>query len=347
MTASDYTELHDELRGMARELLATGDAAAIARAGWSDLEIPETLGGAGVTFAETAVVIEELGRVVARTKLLGTTLGVATLLALPPDAACDSWLTTVVTGEPGPVAVLATGDHPAIGFRLNGSRLCGHAEFVADAASAPLLLIPAADSAGVPVIAAVTPDTDGVTVSAQPVLDETRDLATVHADNAVVGQVWAFADDPHAAVGRLVDRAAATVAIDSLGLAETMLAATVDHVRMRRQFGRPIGSFQAVKHACADMAVRIQVSRQLVNGAIAAVTGGRDADAPASRAVSMAKAHACDTAVAVVGKAMQLHGGIGYTWESGIHVYLKRATLNRALFGSPAAHRKAVAVRYE
>ena len=121
-----------------------------------------------------------------------------------------------------------------------------------------------------------------------------------------------------------------------------MLDATVSYVKVRNQFGRAIGSFQAVKHACADMLVSLAVSRQLVGAAVDALAIGTDAGVPAS----MAKAYACAAAVEIVGKAMQLHGGIGYTWESGIHVYLKRAALNRSLFGSPAAHRHRLAERY-
>ena len=152
-----------------------------------------------------------------------------------------------------------------------------------------------------------------------------------------------FDGDPAAAVRRLHDRAAVAVACDSLGLSEAMLSATVGYAKVRQQFGRPIGSFQAVKHACADMLVSIAVSRQLVGAAVQAVAEQQpDADV----AAAMAKSHACGSAVDIAGKAMQLHGGIGYTWESGIHVYLKRAALNRSLFGSPAAHRKHLAQRY-
>jgi alkylation response protein AidB-like acyl-CoA dehydrogenase len=125
-------------------------------------------------------------------------------------------------------------------------------------------------------------------------------------------------------------------------VAEAMLSATVDYVKVRQQFGRPIGSFQAVKHACADMLVQTSVARQLVNAAVTQVAEGADA----SVAASMAKSYACGAAVDVVGKAMQLHGGIGYTWESGVHAYLKRAMLNRALFGSPVEHRRLLAARY-
>jgi alkylation response protein AidB-like acyl-CoA dehydrogenase len=122
-----------------------------------------------------------------------------------------------------------------------------------------------------------------------------------------------------------------------------MLSATVGYAKVREQFGRPIGSFQAVKHACADMLVAVSVSRQLVGAAVQAIAEDHpDADV----AAAMAKSHACASAVDIAGKAMQLHGGIGYTWESGIHVYLKRAALNRSLFGSPAAHRRYLAQRY-
>jgi alkylation response protein AidB-like acyl-CoA dehydrogenase len=122
-----------------------------------------------------------------------------------------------------------------------------------------------------------------------------------------------------------------------------MLSATVGYAKVRQQFGRPIGSFQAVKHACADMQVAIAVSRQLVSAAVEAVAEER---ADAGVAAAMAKSYTCSAAVDIAGKAMQLHGGIGYTWESRIHVYLKRAALNRSLFGSPAAHRRELAKRY-
>ena len=209
----------------------------------------------------------------------------------------------------------------------------GRAEFVPDAEGADIVLL-LADDDGAPVIVG-SPD---LTVTAQPVLDETRALAIVTADGAAVSAVWPLPVDP----STLHDRAAVAVACDSLGVAEAMLAATVDYVKVRQQFGRPIGSFQAVKHACADMLVQTSVARHLVDAAVARLAAGADATV----AAAMAKSYACGAAVDVVGKAMQLHGGIGYTWESGVHVYLKRAMLNRALFGSPAAHRQRLAARY-
>jgi alkylation response protein AidB-like acyl-CoA dehydrogenase len=221
----------------------------------------------------------------------------------------------------------------------------GRAAFVPDAAEASRLLLLALDPSGMPVIVAAEPQTSGLGLTAQPVLDATRRLALLTADNVEVPEtsVWRFAGDPQVAVGRLLDRAAVAVACDSLGLSEAMLDATVAYAKVRHQFGRPIGSFQAVKHACADMLVQVAVSRELA----AAAVGQLAAEDPgATVASSMAKSYATSAAVDVVGRAMQLHGGMGYTWESGVHVYLKRAALNRSLFGSPAAHRRRVAGRY-
>lgn len=335
----EFADLHPELRSVARNLLTTGhpDWTLVTRAGWPGLEIAETLGGAEVSFAETAVVAEELGRAAARSSHLGVSLGIGALLALSPDTARNDALSAAAEGTELPVAVLSTGDRPGVGFTLAAGGLSGTADFVPDAAEATRLLVPAQDSEGTPVLVEIDPAATGLVITVQPTLDETRRLATVTADGAQPTQVWPFPATQH-----LLDRGTVAIAADSLGLAEAMLANTVDYVGIRHQFGRPIGSFQAVKHACADMLVQIRVTRRLVEAAVDAVAANSDAQT----AVSMAKAYASETAVAVAGKAMQLHGGIGYTWESGVHVYLKRATLNRALFGSPIAHRRALAARF-
>ena len=304
------------------------------------MEIPEPLGGAGASFVETAIVLEELGRAAATSRYLGTVLAVGALTALSPNDSRDALLSGVGTGSV--VAALVTDS-----FRLErsavGVRLSGRAEFVPDAAGADRVLV-IADDDGVAVIV----DACGLTVTEQPVLDQTRRLAVVAADGVELDEasVWQFDGDPAAAVQRLRDRAAVAVACDSLGLAEAMLAATVDYASVRHQFGRPIGSFQAVKHACADMLVQNSVARQLIRTAVTELAIENAIAADRSVAASMAKSYACSAAVAVVGKAMQLHGGIGYTWESGVHVYLKRAALNRSLFGSPASHRGRLAARY-
>jgi alkylation response protein AidB-like acyl-CoA dehydrogenase len=356
VTAGRDSDIHDELRSVASDLLAKNhdaDVHLLARAGWLGLEAPEDAGGAGATFREVAIVAEEMGRALAQGCYLGGgVLGVGTLTSLRPNTLRDVLLKDAVSGAVT-IAVAVSADHETIGgtvpFALRetagGLRLDGRSVFVPDAAAAGRLLLLANDPAGTPVIVDVAADATGLAITAQPVVDSTRHFAAVSADDVGVAEssAWGFDGDPVLGVQRLFDRAAVAVACDSLGVAEAMLSATVSYAGVRHQFGRPIGSFQAVKHACADMLVRISVARQLVRAAVDAVAGGRP---DVSTTASMAKSYACGAAVDVAGKAMQLHGGIGYTWESGIHAYLKRAALNRSLFGSPSAHRKRLAQRY-
>lgn len=329
--SEDFREIHDELRAVSRDMLAHAPVgwAQITAAGWPGLEVPDAFGGAGATFVETAIVLEEIGRAAAANRFLGTTLAVGALTALSPNESRDALLGRLVTGES---AALASGFTLERG--TDGLVVSGRAEFVLDADGADHLLLLARDPDGAHVL--VVPS--AATVTPQSALDETRSLAVVTANRTPVSQSWSPIVDPDA----LGHRAAVSVACDSLGLAEAMLARTVDYTSVRNQFGRAIGSFQAVKHACADMLVHISVARQLVEAAVADVAAGLDA----SVTTAMAKSYATSMAVDVAGKAMQLHGGIGYTWESGVHVYLKRAALNRALFGSPSEHRRRLATRY-
>ncbi len=260
------------------------------------------------------------------TGYLGTTLAVGALTALSPNESRDALLRRVAAG-----AAVAF----ASGFTASGGVVSGRAEFVPDAEGAEVVLL-LADDDGVPVV--VT--SSGLSVTAQPVLDETRSLAVVTADGAAVSESWPLVADP----GDVARPGGRRGGLRQPRIGEAMLAATVDYAKVRHQFGRPIGSFQAVKHACADMLV------QIVRGATAgrAPQCRRWPTAPTQAvAASMAKSYACGAAVDVVGKAMQLHGGIGYTWESGVHVYLKRAALNRSLFGSTASHRQRLAARYQ
>jgi alkylation response protein AidB-like acyl-CoA dehydrogenase len=317
--AHEFEEFHEELRSVAGEMLAKDrnvDWPTLVDAGWVGLEVPEEFGGAGVTFAEVAVICEEMGRAASTNSYLGSAvLAIGALKAMQPSDTRDQLLTDAATGAVRLAVALESW------------------EFVPDAEGANRILVIASGAAAVARVPAIP----------QPVLDETRRLATVSANAAVGSEVLRFDGDPAAAVRRLHDRAAVAIACDSLGLSEAMLSATVAYAKVRSQFGRPIGSFQAVKHACADMQVAIAVSRQLVSAAVEAVAEDRP---DAGVAAAMAKSYACSAAVDIAGKAMQLHGGIGYTWESGIHVYLKRAALNRSLFGSPADHRRQLAKRY-
>lgn len=359
---SAFAELHDDLRAVARDLLGAapeGGAPAwslLAESGWLGLEVPEALDGAGVTFAEVAVVLHEMGRAVTRSPYLGSVvLGVGALNLLQPTAGRDALLRGIAGGERLVSVALSVGDvddaHAAVPFHLDrsGSRILlnGDAAFVADATEADTLLVVALDGDS-PVMVEIDPAAVGLLRVEQPVLDDTRRCARITATGVEVdaSAVHQFAADPQASVRHLRDRAAVAVACDSLGVAEAMLDATVSYAGARQQFGRAIGSFQSVKHQCADMLVQITIARELVDAAIAQLASGVDGGDVTSSAASMAKSYATAAGVRVVGSAMQLHGGIGYTWESGVHVYLKRATLNRSLFGSPAAHRREIAQRY-
>jgi alkylation response protein AidB-like acyl-CoA dehydrogenase len=373
-----FTELHDDLRAVARDLLgktAVPEWQVQADAGWVGLEIAEDLGGSGATFAEAAIVLEERGRAATTGPWLGTAvLGVGVLNMLESGPERDQLLRAIAEGSRRVAVVLPAGDDPAIPFRVEGGRLRGQCEFVADAPNVDEVLVVALDG-GEPVVVCCRPE-----VTAQPVLDATRSFGIVTADGIAVDAVWRFAEPR--AVERLRERAAAAVSADSLGSAQAMLDATVAYAKVRQQFGRPIGSFQAVKHACADMLVQVTVGRELLSAAVAAVAshssgpaaspepsplapgrapptavpGGSGGDMPGgavegqrsaasdpAAAVARATGYVTSSAVEVVGKAMQLHGGIGYTWESGVHVHLKRIALNRSLFGGPAEHRRRLA----
>lgn len=356
---AELAEVHAELRAMVREILAKSGSEAvngevdwglIARSGAVGLEVQAEFDGADATFGEVALVLQEIGRTASRTRYVTVAaLGVGALNLLESRPERDRLLCDTAAGYAAPIVVLGGETLGESTFRIDqnadGYQLSGHASFVLDASAADSYLVPAREADGNLVVVNIDPRAAGLTVTEQEVLDATRNFGSVTASCVVVGpeSVWRVRDDASNALTRLCDRAAVAVACDSLGLSEAMLEATVDYVGVREQFGRRIGSFQAVKHACADMLVQVTIARSLVAAAVRALTQDTS---DASVAAAMAKSYACSAAVDIAGKAMQLHGGMGYTWESGLHVYLKRATLNRSLFGSPAAHRTRLAQRY-
>jgi alkylation response protein AidB-like acyl-CoA dehydrogenase len=360
----DFAQFHGELRSVARQLLSRGAERSepivltrsdLAASGWLGLEVPDSLGGAGATFVETAVVMEELGRASACSGVVGTgVLGVGLLALVEPSPERDRMFSAIASGDVSVSVALPAGDDEddEVPFVLESGgdagtwQLSGIAPWVLDAPGSDRLLIPTRGEEGL-VVVDVESTAEGLTVVERPVVDRTRRLGSVTADSVPVdassSSVLRFTDDPWAGVRRVRDRGAMATACDSLGIAEAMLEATVAYASARQQFGRPIGSFQAVQHACADMLVQVSMSRELVANGVRSLAGD-DPGAPV--AVSMAKSYVCAAAVAVAGKAMQLHGGIGYTWESGVHGYLKRAALNRSLFGSPTHHRRRLGQRY-
>jgi len=329
--------------------------------GCGGLLIPESAGGAGASYREAAVVAEETGRSVAPVPYLGSAavataallaaagpepaadpdrklLGsladgtVTAALAVPFESAPDSELprSVRVTGPP-------PGGSPAGDPAAGSARLTGTAARLADALPADVLLVPAD---GVPYgLYAVDAHAGGVTRSPVVSLDGTRQLCDLTLD-AVPARRIAAGDTAAAAVRAALSAGAATLAAEQLGLAERCLEMTVGYAKERHQFARPIGSFQAIKHRLADLYVLVAQARAASRYAAACLADGSP-DAPV--AVAMAKAYCGEAAVKAAEECVQLHGGIGFTWEHPAQLYLKRAKSGSIAFGTPDRHRAALA----
>jgi len=344
-----YSEEEEALRSAVRDLLADHCDApgVIARvesgaphdlAAWKALAdgmglagllVPEDKGGQGATHREVAVVLEELGRAVAPVPYL-TSAVVATEALLASDA--DDLLAELASGRRiGALAVslsVAAGGPYKVVRHENGA-LHGELTGVADAAVADVLLVPA-DDGGLYAVEA-----DAATVVAQPTLDLTRPLATVRLD----GAPGRLLGDAEPAVRRALRTAAGLLASEQLGLADWTLTETVRYLKERKQFNRPVGGFQALKHRLAQLWLEVASLRAAARNAADALTTGEDVDL----AVAVAQAYAAPVAVHAAEEALQLHAGIGMTWEHPVHLYLKRAKADSIAYGTAGAHREALA----
>jgi len=312
-----------------------------AELGCAGLLIPESSGGSGASYREAAVVAEEIGRAVAPVPFLGSAVAAtAALLAagddelLPGLAAGTS---TVALGVPFNVT---PGVRPQPTIRLGGPgdsgyRLTGTITGIADALPADVLLVPVD---GVPYGLYAVPAADA---SLTPVvsLDMTRQLADLTLAD-VPGRRIASGAAAERAVTAAVAAGAAMLAAEQLGLAERCLEITVAYLKERHQFARPIGSFQALKHRVADLWVGVTQARAAARYAAAALAVG-DPDTPV--AIALAKAACSDIAVRAAQECLQLHGGIGFTWEHPTHLYLKRAKSSSIGFGTADQHRALLA----
>ncbi|WP_338702952.1 acyl-CoA dehydrogenase family protein [Streptomyces sp. Q6] len=350
-----YSEEEEALRSAVRDLLADHcDATAVLariesdephdRALWKNLAesmglagllVPEERGGQGASHREAAVVLEELGRAVAPVPYL-TSAVIATeaLLACDTDAAA-TLLASLASGRTvGALAVpsAATSGRALDDVREADGALTGQVTGVADAAAADVFLVPTADG-----LFAVDATAQGVTVEAQISFDRTRPLATVTLSGAS-GRL--LARDAAPAVRRALRAGAGLLASEQLGLAEWLLAETVRYTRERHQFNRPIASFQSLKHRLAQLWLETVNTRAAArNAADALATGSADADI----AVAVAQAYAAPVAVHAAEEALQLHAGIGMTWEHPIHLYLKRAKADSIALGTAGRHREELA----
>jgi alkylation response protein AidB-like acyl-CoA dehydrogenase len=320
------------------------------RLGLHAMAIPEEYGGAGYGFAEQAVVLEEMGRSLLRAPYLSTVVLTATALLRGDDEALrQEWLPRIAAGEV--VASLAhvedDGDWSAAAPRTRAAadgdawRVTGSKSFVVDGAQADLLLVLAQADDGGDVLVAVDTRGGGVTAVDVPPLDLTRRLATVTLDGAS-GRAVAVGARAREVLDETLRVGAAALACEQVGGAERCLEMTVEYAKVREQFGAPIGSFQAVKFMCADMLLQVEAARSAAMYAAFAVDGRTDDLAVAA---SVAKAVCSEAYTAVTASTIQVHGGIGYTWEHDAHLYFKRAKASEMLFGDPAMHRERLAAQ--
>ena len=356
------TELRDAVRSLLedrcgwREVLARTETAQTydtglwralaADLGCAGLLIPEAAGGAGASYREAAVVAEETGRAVAPVPFLGSAVvATAALLA----AGDDELLTALAAGTTTAALAIPFAAGPGAGppptVRIGAQRpgesgypLTGTVAGVADALPADVLLVPAD---GVPYGLYAVPARDpGVALAPVVSLDMTRQLADVTL-NGAPGRRIASGEAAQQAAAAALTAGAAVLAAEQLGAAERILEITVAYLKERRQFGRPVGSFQALKHRVADVWVGVTQARAAARYAAACLAAGRP-DAPL--AVALAKAACSDIAVRAAQEAVQLHGGIGFTWEHPCHLYLKRAKSASIGFGTADRHRASLAV---
>ena len=311
-----------------------------AELGLAGLAIPESFGGLGFSQLELALVMEEFGRSLLCAPYLSTVCLAAPLLLAAGDGDANGrFLPAIASGELT-VAVVLPGDVTAgseVTARQSGEQwlLDGVVSLVLDGATAELILV-AARADGHLGLFAVTGGTAGLTRTPQATVDQTRRFARI-GFSAVHAQALSCAAGAESAVQRALDCAASSLAAEQVGGAQRALDMSVDYARMRYQFNRPIGSFQAIKHKCAEMLLDVEAARSAAYHAARQIAE----DAPdASICVSVAKASASDAYIRVVTDMIQIHGGIGFTWEHPAHLYYKRALSSEHLFGNATMHRE-------
>ncbi|HEY6395703.1 MAG TPA: acyl-CoA dehydrogenase family protein [Candidatus Binataceae bacterium] len=320
--------------------------------GWPGLLIPENYGGQGGSFLDMTVIAEEAGKA-----LVPGPFFTQALLAVPltaeggsdqlkkdilPRMAKGEFLATLALAE-------ASGRFDADGVQLQAKKsgsdwvLSGEKFFVPDAHVANGMAVAARTAGsgekGITVLL-VPADAKGLTVTQLKTVDMTRRLCHVKFDNVKAGGVLGKENEGWPVLRRTLDIATAALSAEMVGTAQKALDLSVDYAKTRVQFGKPIGSFQAVKHKCVDMMVAVENARSLTYYACWTVdTRG----AEAATAVPMAKAYTSDMAKTVTSEAIQVHGGIGFTWEHDMHLYHRRALAGEANFGNAPIHRESVA----
>jgi alkylation response protein AidB-like acyl-CoA dehydrogenase len=317
--------------------------------GLQGLAVPEEYGGAGCGPVEVGVVMEEMGRALLCAPFLSSAvLATTTLLRCADEDARKRLLPGLASGEL--VGTLALTEDSArwdaAGVELTAREsngrwlLTGHKTFVLDGATADVVLTVARTGDGIGVFW-VDGDASGLTREPLPTMDPTRRQARLDYRDVTATRLRTHGDGWDL-VSEVLDRAAVALAAEQVGVATRALDMAVEYAKVRHQFGRPIGSFQAVKHLLADVLLEVESARAAAHYALLA----SETDDPELPAVaSLAKAFCSDACVQATEENIQVHGGIGFTWEHPAHLYLKRAKTSQLLFGDPAYHRELLARR--
>ncbi|CAJ1510742.1 acyl-CoA dehydrogenase family protein [[Mycobacterium] burgundiense] len=320
--------------------------------GWPALAVPEDDGGLGQRSIDLALVAVELGRSLASTPFIPTVVAADALTRCDSErkakllqSICEgaliaSWAHAEYGRPWGAAGVTTAARAQDGGYVLDGSKVS-----VPDADSAQLLIVDAVLD-GAPARFLVPTDSAGVRIDRQQTLDITRSYCDVTLADVAVDAAALLARG--AAASRSLERTmqlgAVLTCAELVGIGQRLLEMTVTYVKEREQFGRPVGSFQAVKHKCADMRIWVQASTAATYfAALALDSEHHDAD----RATSIAKAYVSDAINRVAGHALQLHGGIGFTWEHDLHLYMRRARVNSVLCGDARHHRERLCATLE
>lgn len=279
--------------------------AAAAEQGWTGLIVPETYGGLGLGIVDLAVVAEEMGRACMPGPLFATIFASAAIVHAGTEEQKRRWLEPIAAGEMR--ATVALGP-----------------EFVLDAGVADLILRFTEDGG--------IEEVEGATVTRMPAMDETRKYYAL--------APWRTQDRQDCPSSTAIDIATVTLCAEMVGGMQWILDTTVDYAKTRQQFGRVIGTFQAVQHLCADMLLLTESARSATYYAAWALT---ENDPGAALATSIAKAYCSDAYREVANRGVQVHGGIGFTWEHDLQIYYKRSKASETLFGDATFHRERIA----
>jgi alkylation response protein AidB-like acyl-CoA dehydrogenase len=317
--------------------------------GLQGLAIPEEFGGSGYTYVELVVVLEEMGRALLCAPYFSTVaLAANALLHSGDDAAKKEHLPGIASGDT--IATVAftedSGRWDEAGISMDATRsgegwsLSGHKMFVLDGHTADLVIVAARTGAGVSLFT-VAGDASGLTRTPLSTMDQTRKQARLEF-SSTPATVLGTEGEGWSVLAKMLDLAAVALAAEQVGGAQKVLEMAVDYAKNRVQFGRPIGSFQAIKHKCADMLLEVESAKSAAYYAGWAAAEDND-ELPV--VASLAKAYCSDAYFHATAENIQIHGGIGFTWEHPAHLYFKRAKSSELLFGDPTYHRELLAQR--